>query len=72
MSKVSFWAAILAAPLICLFAYLDNIVFGYNSFLGYLYICAFEYGIYFCGVFIGYTLKMKKDKKEEYLKKIFL
>ena len=40
-----------AIPFILLFAFLDKIIINKGSFLGYIIVCAFEYAIFWLGIY---------------------
>lgn len=48
-----------AIPAILLFAYLDVILINKGSFWGYVIVCAFEYAIFWLGIYIGMNMKDK-------------
>jgi len=62
--KVFLWAI----PVIMVCAYLDTLFIGLHSFWDYVYICIWEYCIFWCGFYFGEKLlrnKLKKAKDNE-------
>lgn len=52
-------------PIIMICAYLDCLIVGYHDFWGYLWLCAWEYTIYYFGVLTGVFMYHNYLRKNE-------